>query len=75
MVTTMGWKIDVDAGSCIASGMCAALAPATFTLNGPHAVATAGEVEPDEVLLDAADSCPAAAITITEAGAEIGPRP
>jgi ferredoxin len=32
-------------------------------------------VEPDEILLDAADSCPAMAITVTDGGVEIGPRP
>jgi ferredoxin len=71
----MTWKVDVDAGACIASGMCAGMAPKWFVLNGPHATVVAGEVNPDEILLDAADSCPATAITVTDGGVEIGPRP
>jgi ferredoxin len=71
----MTWRIEVDAGTCIGSGMCAALAPRWFTLDGAHATAVAGDVEPDEILLDAADSCPVGAITITEGGVEVGPRP
>jgi len=71
----MSWKIDVDAGKCIGSGMCAGLAPQWFVLDGEHAVATTAEADPAEVLLDAADSCPATAITITDGGLEIGPRP
>jgi ferredoxin len=71
----MGWKIQVDPDTCIGSGMCAALAPAWFTLDGPHAVAVAGEVEPAEILLDAADSCPVTAITVTDGDREVGPRP
>lgn len=71
----MTWKIDVDPGRCIASGMCAALAPERFVLDGDHAVAITADAEPDDVLLDAADSCPATAITITGGGVEIGPRP
>lgn len=71
----MTWKIDVDPGRCIGSGMCAALAPERFLLDGPYAVPVTADAEPDEVLLDAADSCPATAITITDGGVEIGPRP
>jgi len=71
----MTWKIDIDADRCIASGMCAALAPDRFVLPGDHAVPVTADVDPDEILLDAADSCPASAITITGNGVEIGPRP
>jgi len=71
----MTWKVGVDPGACIGSGMCAALVPEWFTLNGPHATVTAEDAAPDEILLDAADSCPAGAITVTENGVEIGPRP
>ena len=71
----MTWKIEVDPSRCIASGMCVALAPERFSLDGDHAVAITADAEPDDVLLDAADSCPATAITITDNGTEIGPRP
>lgn len=71
----MTWKIDIDPSRCIASGMCAALAPERFVLDGAHAVAITADADPDDILLDAADMCPANAITITDDGVEIGPRP
>jgi ferredoxin len=71
----MSWQIEVDAHTCIGSGMCAALAPHWFTLDGEHATAVAGDVEPVEIMLDAADSCPAMAITVTAGDEVVGPRP
>ena len=71
----MNWQVEVDAHTCIGSGMCAALAPEWFKLDGEHAEALAKDVEPNEILLDVADSCPAMAILVTDGGTEIGPRP
>ncbi|MFE6614701.1 ferredoxin [Amycolatopsis sp. NPDC057786] len=71
----MSWKVDVDGDTCIGSGMCAALKPEVFTLEGATATVVTDEVEPDETVLDAADSCPAMAIEVTEKGEVIGPRP
>ncbi|MFD8494206.1 MULTISPECIES: ferredoxin [Amycolatopsis] len=72
----MTWHLEVDAHTCIGSGMCAALAPEWFELTGETATARAAEVDEDEILLDAADSCPAMAIAVANAaGEEIGPRP
>jgi ferredoxin len=71
----MSWQVEVDARTCIGSGMCAALAPEWFKLDGEHATALAKDVAPNEILLDAADSCPAMAIIVTDGGNEIGPRP
>ncbi|WP_410603972.1 ferredoxin [Amycolatopsis sp. lyj-90] len=71
----MSWKVEVDGGTCIGSGMCAALVPEVFELEGATAKAVTGEVNPDEMVLDAADSCPAMAIEVLEKGEVIGPRP
>jgi ferredoxin len=71
----MTWKAQVNPTTCIASGICAAMAPQFFTLDGRHATVTAEDVEPAEILLDTADSCPAGAITVFDHGVEIGPRP
>ncbi|WP_409496795.1 ferredoxin [Amycolatopsis sp. cmx-11-12] len=71
----MSWKVEVDGGTCIGSGMCAALLPKVFELEGATATVVEGEVNPDESVLDAADSCPAMAIEVTEKGEVIGPRP
>ena len=53
------WKLSVDKNVCISSAMCVALAPGRFVLDeqqrsGP--VET--EINPDEVVRDAAASCP-----------------
>lgn len=74
-VVTMTWSIEVDGGVCIGSGMCAALLPETFELDGATARAVTEAVEPDETVLDAADSCPAMAITVRDGAEVVGPRP
>ena len=71
----MTWSIEVDGGVCIGSGMCAALLPETFELDGATARAVTETVEPDETVLDAADSCPAMAITVRDGAEVVGPRP
>jgi ferredoxin len=55
----------------MASGLCVATAPDHFVLDGYAATATATEVEPDEEILEAAESCPALAITVTEDGRDL----
>ncbi|MEV7422387.1 MULTISPECIES: ferredoxin [unclassified Streptomyces] len=71
----MGWNIDVDGPRCRASGLCAAMAPEHFALEDGRARPLAEEVEPHAAVLDAADSCPAMAITVTQGQREIAPRP
>ncbi|MGX7823486.1 ferredoxin [Actinokineospora sp. 24-640] len=67
----MTWKIEVSADRCMASGLCVATAPDRFVLEGAAAVPTATEIEPDENVLDAAESCPALAILVTEDGKDL----
>ena len=71
----MPWNVRVDPQLCQASGMCAGLAPEIFALDGEHARVRADPVEPDERALDAADICPALAITVHEGNAVIAPTP
>jgi ferredoxin len=70
----MAWHLEVDGQTCISSGMCAALAPHLFELREDHSYPVSDTVEPDDLALDAADTCPAGAITVTEDGKLIGPR-
>nr|WTA00093.1 ferredoxin [Streptomyces sp. NBC_00857] len=71
----MGWRIEVDGGRCMASGMCAGMAPEYFALgDDDRARPLADSVGPDATVLDAADSCPAMAITVLDGEREIGPR-
>ena len=62
------WKISVDKNVCICSAMCVALAPGRFVLDeqqrsGP---VEAG-IDPDELVRDAAASCPSEAIGLVDA--------
>ncbi|MFC5724299.1 ferredoxin [Streptomyces gamaensis] len=70
----MAWEVSVDRGSCLGSGICAALAPELFELADERSRARQERIPPDGAALDAADSCPAAAITVREEGRVIGPR-
>jgi ferredoxin len=72
-----GWRLSVDAERCIGSGLCASAAPHHFRLDGRVSQAVAEVVEPDEVVRDAADFCPAEAIEVRDAGTAelIAPQP
>nr|WP_180985496.1 ferredoxin [Streptomyces sp. CB02959] len=75
-MTAVAWKVEIDPGLCIASGSCPAIAPDLFVLDGPHARAAQDEIAEDERALDAAEVCPAMAITVRDAsGRVVGPRP
>ena len=62
------WKVSVDKSVCICSAICVAIAPGRFVLDerqrsGPvHA-----EIDPGEVVRDAAASCPSEAISLVDA--------
>ncbi|MFI2236189.1 ferredoxin [Streptomyces chrestomyceticus] len=71
----MTWKASIDGHQCMASGMCAGIAPGLFVLDGPHARPLKEEIPEDEDALDAADSCPAMAILIRDGDTVVGPRP
>jgi len=62
------WKVSVDKNVCISSAICVALAPGRFVLDeqqrsGP----VEAEIDPDEVVRDAAASCPSEAIRLVDA--------
>ncbi|WP_052850182.1 ferredoxin [Streptomyces avicenniae] len=69
------WHLAVDRDRCMGTGICAGTAPALFRLDGRHSAPVNDSIDPDESALDAADSCPAAAITVTARETVIGPRP
>ncbi|WNF00487.1 ferredoxin [Streptomyces luomodiensis] len=71
----MTWKAEIDSGRCMASGMCAGIAPDLFVLDEEHARPLGAEVPREERVLDAADSCPALAIIIRDGTTTVGPRP
>ena len=62
------WKLSVDKNLCIGSAMCVAIAADRFVLDerqrsGP----VEAEIDPDELVRDAAASCPSEAIGLVDA--------
>jgi ferredoxin len=72
----MSWKVRIDSGRCIGSGMCAGTAPDLFALGDDHAHPVHEDLtDHDERALEAADICPMLAISVQDAdGREIAPR-
>jgi ferredoxin len=76
VVTTVTWTTEVDRELCMGSGICAGMASDLYTLDDEdRARPVHGRMAPDERALDAADSCPAAAILVRDGEVLIGPRP
>lgn len=64
----MTWRVSVDPGLCIGSGICVGTAPGRFRFDDrQRSVPVAALIDPDEAVLDAAVSCPVEAIGLTDA--------
>lgn len=59
----MSYRIEIDEGACAAHGDCVATAPGVFALEETAVVVGDG---PDELVLRAAEACPALAITVID---------
>jgi ferredoxin len=65
----MTWRVTVDTGLCISSGLCLATAPGRFQFDqSQHSRPERALTEPDDQVRDAAASCPVEAILLTDAG-------
>ncbi|GLY85451.1 ferredoxin [Actinoallomurus iriomotensis] len=62
----MTWEIEVDARTCIGSGICAGTAPDHFKVVDGVSHPLRPETAPADPALDAAESCPVEAITIRD---------
>ncbi|MEU5805376.1 ferredoxin [Streptomyces sp. NPDC047718] len=63
------WRVEVDRGICIGSGMCVNQAPEGFALDSARqSRPREAEVDANEPILAAAEGCPVEAIMITLAG-------
>ncbi|MEU4684949.1 ferredoxin [Streptomyces xinghaiensis] len=71
----MTWHIAVDRERCMGSAVCAGTAPGLFTMDADRSRPVRPDVEPDEEVLDVADSCPVMAIEVLDGGKVIAPRP
>ena len=62
------WKVSVDKNVCISSAMCVAIAPGRFVLDEQQRSGQVeAEIDPDELVRDAAASCPSEAIGMVDA--------
>ena len=68
----MSYQVEIDEAACAAHGDCVDLAPKVFALGEVAEVIGTG---PDDLLLEAAETCPSAAIRIIDGstGAPIYP--
>jgi ferredoxin len=62
------WEVTVDQGRCVGSGVCAAVAADHFAVRDRRSQAVRPVIEPDDAVLDAAETCPMEAIMVREAG-------
>lgn len=60
----MTYTVQIDARACAAHGDCVDTAPGVFELDDVARVVGTGH---DELLLEAAEACPSAAIILTDA--------
>lgn len=64
----MTWRVSVDSGRCIGSGLCVGSVPEAFRFDDQQrSIPAADLIEPDEAVRDAAVSCPVEAITLVDA--------
>ena len=71
MTTEGRWRIAVDHTKCMGTALCAGTRPDRFQLKGNHSQPVQDEVEPDDELIDIADSCPTEAITVHDANGKL----
>jgi ferredoxin len=63
----MTWRVKVDTGLCISSGLCLGTAPGRFEFDeSGHSTPVRALIEPDEQVRDAAAACPVEAIRLTD---------
>ncbi len=62
-------RVSVDHDLCVGNAMCVTIATKAFTLNDDRkAVPADPDDDTEEVIMEAAENCPVAAITVTDAG-------
>jgi ferredoxin len=62
------WRVRVDTGLCISSGMCVSTAPERFAFDSDqHSRPVSELIDEDETVRDAAASCPVEAINVIDA--------
>jgi ferredoxin len=66
-MSTTRWKLSVDEIACCSSGLCESIAEGRFCLDTGVSQPVAEEIDPDDAVLEAAESCPTGAISVRDA--------
>ena len=66
-MTEQQWRVTVDRKTCIGSGVCIGTAAAHFSLVDERSQPAAELIDPDQAVVDAAESCPVEAILVRDA--------
>lgn len=68
------WTLTVNRDLCLGTGLCAGTAPRHFQLSDGRSRPIADVIDPDDIVLDAADTCPTEAIAVHDAaGSRLAP--
>jgi ferredoxin len=70
-MTEGGWRVEVDHTKCMGTGLCAGTRPDRFRIEGAVSHPVQDTIEPDDELIDVADSCPTEAISIRDASGKL----
>jgi ferredoxin len=65
------WRVEVDSTKCMGTALCAGSRPDRFRIEGGQSQPVQDEVEPDDELIDVADSCPTEAISIRDVSGKL----
>lgn len=63
-VSEESWELSVERAQCQGSGVCVSIAPGHFALRDGRAHPVRPLVEADEVVLEAAETCPMEAVFV-----------
>lgn len=76
-MTAQQWRVTVERATCIGSGVCVGTAATHFTIVEERSQPNAELIDPDDAVLDAAESCPMEAILVRAAqtGEVLAPEP
>ena len=61
------WKVILDQGRCVSSGLCAAMAGRWFEITTQGTQTMHDELDPNDDVIDAAEGCPVSAISVVNA--------
>ena len=60
------WTVAVDQTRCMGTGLCAGSRPDRFVLDGARARPVDERIDPDDGVLDVAETCPTEAISVRD---------